>query len=73
MTLYRVEVKALISVVVEADDAQLAIGRAERFVEWLSPTIEQIDDYCDDHEPIHTDTGPFGVDGRSGVEEADTD
>lgn len=71
MPRYRVDVKAFISVVVEADDPALAQGRADRFVEWLSPTIEQIDDYCTDHAPIDTDTGPFDVDGESSVEEID--
>lgn len=72
MPLFRVEVKAFISVHVEADDAQEAQGRAERFVEWLSPTVEQIDDYGEDHAPVHTDTGPFDIDGISIVEEADS-
>ncbi|WP_140159572.1 hypothetical protein [Sphingobium sp. GW456-12-10-14-TSB1] len=71
MPRYEVEVKAFITVIVHADDAGEARERADRFVEWLSPAIEQIDDYCADHEPIDTDTGPFGIDGESCVEETD--
>ncbi|WP_048577606.1 MULTISPECIES: hypothetical protein [Sphingobium] len=71
MPRYQVDVKAFISVIVDAQDAAQAQGRADRFVEWLSPTIEQIDDYSSDHEPIDTDTGPFDVDGESSVEEID--
>lgn len=69
MPRYHVDVKAFISVIVDAEDAAEARVRADHFVEWLSPTIEQIDDYSADHEPIDTDTGPFGVDGESSVEE----
>ncbi|OHT21616.1 hypothetical protein [Edaphosphingomonas haloaromaticamans] len=71
MPRYEVEVKAFITVIVDADDAGEAREHADRFVEWLSPTIEQIDDYSADHEPIDTDTGPFGIDGESCVEETD--
>lgn len=71
MPRYQVDVKAFISVIVDAEDTAEARVRADRFVEWLSPTIEQIDDYSADHEPIDTDTGPFGVDGESSVEETD--
>lgn len=71
MPKFRVDVKAFISVVVDAEDAAEAQGRADHFVEWLSPTIEQIDDNSDYHEPIDTDTGPFDVDGESCVEEID--
>lgn len=73
MPLYRVDVKTFISVLVDADDPQLAQGRAERFVEWLSPTVEQIDDYSTDHPAIHPETGPFDIDGVSSVEEAEAD
>lgn len=69
MARYQVEVKAFITVVVDAEASDEARQRADHFVEWLSPTIEQIDDYSDDHEPIDTDTGPFSVDGESCVEE----
>ncbi|WP_150293641.1 hypothetical protein [Sphingobium estronivorans] len=69
MARYQVEVKAFITVVVDAEAPGEARQRADHFVEWLSPTIEQIDDYSDDHEPIDTDTGPFSVDGESCVEE----
>ncbi|EZP70534.1 MULTISPECIES: hypothetical protein [Sphingomonadales] len=44
MPRYSVDVKAFISVIVDADDATEARERADHFVEWLSPTIEQIDD-----------------------------
>ncbi|MBO9579508.1 MAG: hypothetical protein J7498_01290 [Sphingobium sp.] len=69
MPKYRVMVQAAISVVVDIDDAELAVWLAERFAEWLSPTIEQIDQYCDVHEGISTDTGPLTVEGGSIVEE----
>lgn len=69
MPKYEVDVKVFISVVVDADNAAQARMRADRFVEWLSPTREQITDYNADHEPIDTDTGPFDVDGRSSVTE----
>ena len=73
MPLYRVEVKTFISVLVDAEDPKLAQSRAERFVEWLSPTVEQIEDYSTDHPPIHLDSGPFDIDGVSGIEEAEAD
>lgn len=69
MPRHAVDVKAFISVFVDADDAVQARKRAEYFVEWLSPTIEQINDYNSDHDAIGTDTGPFTVDGESAVEE----
>lgn len=69
MVRYTVEVKAFITVVVDADDPADARSRADRFVEWLSPTIEQIDDYSSDHDAIDTNTGPFDIDGESVVEE----
>ncbi|MGE4410445.1 MAG: hypothetical protein AB7D33_07740 [Sphingobium sp.] len=65
MPRYSVDVKAFISVIVDADDAAQARERADHFVEWLSPTI---DDYSADHDPIDTDTGPFDIDGESCVE-----
>jgi hypothetical protein len=71
MPRYQVDVKAFIAVVVDADDAAGARERADHFVEWLSPTIEQIGDYNADHAPIDTGTGMFGVDGESDVEEID--
>ncbi|WP_298673127.1 hypothetical protein [uncultured Sphingomonas sp.] len=55
--------------VVESHDLPM-FEQADRFVEWLSPTIEQIDDYCSDHDAIDTDNGAFAVDGESVVEEA---
>lgn len=71
MPKFTVDVKAFINVTVEAPDAQLALGRAERFVEWLSPTVEQVADYLTDHPEGIVDGGSFGVDGDSDVEEAD--
>ena len=71
MPRYQVEVKAFISVVVDAENPARARERADRFVDWLSPTMEQIADYGTDHEPIGTGTGPFDIDGRSSVEEID--
>lgn len=68
MPRYSVDVKAFISVIVDADDAAQARERADHFVEWLSPTIEQIDDYSADHDPIDIDTAPFDIDGESCAE-----
>lgn len=68
MPRYAVDVKAFISVIVDADDAAQVRERADDFVEWLSPTTTTIRDYNADHEPIDPDTGPFGIDGESCVE-----
>lgn len=72
MPKFNVDVKAFISVEVEAANEYEAQGRAERFVEWLSPTTEQIVDYLEDHpEGIGFSTGSFDVDGESEVEPVD--
>lgn len=71
MPKYEVEVKVFISVIVDADNATQARMRADRFVDWLSPTTEQITDFNTDHEPIGANTGPFDIDGRSCVTEID--
>lgn len=71
MPRYSVDVKAFISVVVDANDAAQARERANHFVEWLSPTTTTIRDYNADHQPIDADTGPFDIDGESCVEEID--
>lgn len=68
MSRYSVDVKAFISVVVDAGDADQARKRADDFVAWLSPTTASIQDYNADHEPIDADTGPFDIDGESCVE-----
>ncbi|RIA46184.1 hypothetical protein DFR49_0717 [Hephaestia caeni] len=68
---HAVDVKAFITVFVDADNAVQARKRAESFVQWLSPTIEQINDYNSDHDAVGTETGPFAIDGESAVEEID--
>jgi len=71
MPRYEIEVKAFITVIVHADDAGEARERADRFGEWLSAAIGEGVDNSADHEPIDTDTGPFGIDGESCVDETD--
>lgn len=71
MPLYTVDIKAFINVEVEAESADQAKAAAEAWIEWISPTDEQLADYLTDHENAGiTDGGVLSIDGDSEVEEA---
>ena len=78
MPLYSVDVKAFISITVEADDEDAARSAADNYVETaLSPSECEIDGWnevrqneCDDNCRI-VRTGGFAVDGQSDVDDAE--
>ncbi|SFJ48645.1 hypothetical protein SAMN03159338_1529 [Sphingomonas sp. NFR04] len=75
MPRYNVDVKAFISVAVEAPDEASARAAADLFVENLSPTGSYIRGYSDQLKEfgeaalVLDSTGTFDVDGESEVEE----
>ena len=68
---YKVDVKAFISVVVEADDEDAARSAADALVERLAPNADFIDGFnrTDSFAPQVEETSGFDVDGESEVEE----
>jgi hypothetical protein len=74
MPTYSVDVKCFINIEVEAPTKKAARAAAEAWVEWLSPTDEQLEDYLEDHEDAGiTSPGGFDIDGVSEVEQLDED
>lgn len=68
MPKYSVDVKCFINVGVEAANEEEAREIAEGWVEWLSPTEEQLAGYVYDHDVIITEGGTLSIDGDSEVE-----
>lgn len=70
MPRYAVDVKVFINVLVEADTPEQARSRAEAWVDWISPTDEQLQDYLSDHPDAGiAEGGTLAIDGESDVEE----
>lgn len=71
MPRFRVDVKAFLSVEVDAESTEQARERADAFVDHLSPTAQEQLDYGEEFGFAIDASGGFAVDGTSEVEEAD--
>jgi hypothetical protein len=66
---YTVDIKALISITVEADSPEQARDRADTFVEAISPTENEALGYSETIGFSISPNGVWTVDGKSDVEE----
>lgn len=69
MPRFAVDVRAVITVEVAADDAAEAIQLAKNWVRWLSPTYEQLEDYLTGHAAGVVEPGDFIVESATPHEE----